>query len=731
MATFLVGLTDEILPPLLYKPDYNLQYAEINVGTQKYNLYKDQLESLWADYFNSPLTNLTNIEERENIKKDVEENLAKFAGLNFADIKVYEGIKGLISKISSKKHIINDIAFTKRVGEFATTLDLLKLSPGTKENNYLTYNPDQSVELDRQIREFASLQDEEAIANYKFRDPIYKNYEKIVEDYIKDSGFEVKTVEVIEGGYYDEKGNFIPIQGKNLLGENVKDLMIVETKNGVFTIPEFHKMIEDYLVNNHGYSDYIAWKTDAELHKDLTNIYHTNNYMSLTNKDELLRTKWLLMLDKVDREFDEYDETTKTYEDIYNKMNQRKQYIDYQITGIEKKINDKQFSFNDIIELENLRQQKYDLERNLQRIADVNKDVNIKDQIDLLRKAKEIDEFKLETLKNVYKDMKLFNSINNMARTHVMLTTEQKIKESEFQLKRLGLRPAGGGADKIKTGEKIEVEYDVKNFGNAGAGTTVGSEYNPTYSYYPVSVIERLHDKPEEFKEIIKRSPLVKPVVIGENLFEKYGRELEIADFNPFTNAKNTYTATKDLKFLSPYFTNYRIDDKDSTLIIDIGSHNYSHKFILSNEIDRETNSSSKQLTIFRKPENVASTLSSDYIVNTGQTGITQNVFTQKLSIDIEKFKKEVVINIPEGLIKKNKGEKVTIDIEKHKGKESKGKELVVSFVPLPDPSDGSISYALNASILDNNKRRVLSEDKYNFSKIFEIKPDSTSGKTQ
>jgi hypothetical protein len=417
------------------------------ISQSNYNEYKDRLETLWADYFNTPLTNPYNVVERENIKKDINDKLKKFAGLNFADIKVYEGIKDLIiNNIGSKRHIINDIAFTREVDEFKTTLDILKYSPGTRRNNYLTYHPDQSVELDRQINEFASLQDKDAIANYKFRKPIHKNYEKIIEDYIKDSGFKVKSVEVVEGGYYDKKGNFIPIQGKNLLGEKVKELLIVETENGAFTIPEFYKMMQDYLVNNHGYSDYISWKTDAELHKNLTRIYGTNKYMSLVNKDDLLKAKWQLMLNKAEREYDEYIETTETYEDIYEKLNERKNYIDYQITNIKKKRNDKQISYSDIIKLEDLKQQHYDVKAKLLNVGNIIEDVKtIKDYFNLLKNAKEIDDYKFEALKGAYKDMKLFNSINNMARTHVMLTMKQEAKESEFQLKKSGLRHGGGG----------------------------------------------------------------------------------------------------------------------------------------------------------------------------------------------------------------------------------------------------------------------------------------------
>lgn len=734
MATFLAGLTDEILPPLLYKPDYNLQFNELNKGTQKYNLYKDQLEKLWADYFNSPLTNPNNVLEREKIKKDVEEKLTKFAGLNFADIKVNEGIKGLINTVGAKKHIINDIAFTRKVAEFNTTLDLLKLSPGTKENNYLTYHPDQSVELDRQVREFASLKDNNAIANYKFRDPTHKNYEKIVEDYIKDSGFKVKSVEVVEGGYYDDKGNFVPIQGKNLLGENIKDLMIVETKNGAYTIPEFHKMMEDYLVNNHGYGDYIAWKTDAELHKDLSNIYHTNDYMGLIDKNELLKIKWLLVSDKVNKEYNEYDETTKTYEEIYNKLNQRKQYIDYQITGIEKKINDKQFSFKDIIELENLRQQKYSLERNLQRVLNTNSTANtIKDHVSLLKQSKEIDDFKLEALKNVYKDMKLFNSINNMARTHAMLTLEQKMKESDFQSKRLGLKPSGGGGGKDNTqmGEEINVEYDVGNLGSTQGAAGVSSKHDPTMMRVPPDFMKKLHNDPEELKQIIQRSPVVRTIVEAQTLQDKFGIDIKTQGVDPNSNAKNTYNIPRQADIKSPYFKGYtvtrkvgldvnnpsiQIGDKGvkDEITIDVGNQNYTHYFVVSNELDNNTKSSTKQLTIFRKPQDVSATLRSDYNVEVPKpvplikTSKTTN--TQKLEIDIDKLRREGIDFNGLDITVNGLGDPLNIK-ELSGGNIPDSGKLILGFVPKLNPSDGSIQYVLNVTHYDGKGRRTYYKD--------------------
>jgi len=733
MATFLAGLTDEILPPLLYKPDYNLQFNELNIGTQKYNLYKDQLERLWADYFNSPLTNFKNVEEREKIKKDVEEKLTKFAGLNFADIKVNEGIKGLINTVGAKKHIINDIAFTRKVNEFNTTLDLLKLSPGTKENNYLTYHPDQSVELDRQVREFASLKDDNAIANYKFRDPIHKNYEKIVEDYIKDSGFKVKSVEVVEGGYYDDKGNFVPIQGKNLLGENIKDLMIVETKNGAYTIPEFHKMMEDYLVNNHGYGDYIAWKTDAELHKDLIGVFRTNDYMSLRSKDDILKAKWLLMTDKIDKEHSEYSETSRSYLDIYDKLNKRKNYLDYQIADIEKKIENKQFSFKDIVELENLRQQHNTIKEKILSVGAVNDEVkNRKNYIDVLKDAKDIDEYKFEALKSAYNDMKLFNSINNMARTHAMLTMEQSVKESDFQSKRLGLKPSGGGGgiDNTQRGEEINVEYDVGNLGSTQGAAGVSSWHDITKLRTPDSFIQKVDVDPAEFKQIIQRSPLVRTTVEGKTLQDIFGidpKTLEV-DFN--SSAKNTYNIVRTADMKSPHFVKYHVGinhyenniptSKYKTykniIEIDTNDQEYGvHHFVVSNEVDDKRKSSTKQLTIFRKPENVSATLRSDYRVNTPDMAIkdsvSNDIHTQKLEINIDELKnKHLDFNNTAIIVRKSNNE--VLDVRQLLGKEipNSGK-LILGFVPELNPNDGSVNYALNVTHYDSNGKRVFYKD--------------------
>ena len=453
MATFLAGLTDEILPPLLYKPDYNLQYTELKIGTQKYNLYKDQLESLWADYFNSPLTNPNDILERENIKKDVEENLSKFAGLNFADIKVYEGIKGLINKIGSEKHIINDIAFTRKVGEFATTLDLLKLSPGTKENNYLTYNPDQRKELERQVKEFASLTDKNEIANYKFRDPIYKNYDRIIADYIEDYDAKIITADVVPE--YDESGKVVTY--KDGYGRDIPINLLVETKNGKMTLPEWQQMIKDHLMKYHGYGEYLSWKTDLDVDSSLINdgvdIYREN-----TNKKNELRSTRLLKMIKEDV-YGKYNSVINNYNTIYDALQKRKERLYYEMNS--------QLNFNTLTSLKkgtlfdyekrkNLKNEYENINKNLTIVENIIKDINSnKDLAEKINKG-ELTNLTYDNLKTLYIEMMSTIDTDRMASNWINTHYEQKIEESPASIKALGNRPPSSSGSKFTPTEYIE-----------------------------------------------------------------------------------------------------------------------------------------------------------------------------------------------------------------------------------------------------------------------------------
>lgn len=454
MATFLAGLTDEILPPLLYKPDYNLQFNELNIGTQKYNLYKDQLEKLWADYFNSPLTNPNNILERENIKKDVEEKLTKFAGLNFADIKVNEGIKGLINTVGTHRHIVNDIAFTRRVGEYNTTLDLLKLSPGTKENNYLTYNPDQRKELERQVREFANLTDKNEIANYKFRDPIYKNYDRIIGDYIKDYDAKIATADVVPE--YDEKGKVVTY--KDGYGRNIPINLLVETKNGKMTLPEWQQMIKDHLMKYHGYGEYLSWKTDLDVDRSLLSkgidVHRANS-----NEKNELRFSELWNKIKEGGVDIQYNAVIDNYNTIYETLKKRKDRLYYEMNS--------QLNFNTLTSLKkdtlfdyekrkNLQDEYNNITNNLTTIGNIINDIKAnKDVVERIKKG-ELTNLTYNHLKTLYMDMMSTIDTDRMASNWINTHFEQKIKESPASLKALDNRPPSSSGSKNSPTEVIE-----------------------------------------------------------------------------------------------------------------------------------------------------------------------------------------------------------------------------------------------------------------------------------
>jgi hypothetical protein len=462
MATFLAGLTDEILPPLLYKPDYNLQFNELNIGTQKYKLYKDQLESLWADYFNSPLTNPNNILERESIKKDVEEKLTKFAGLNFADIKVNEGIKSLINTISSKRHIINDIAFTKRVGEYATTLDLLKLSPGTKENNYLTYNPDQRKELERQVREFANLKDKNEIAGYKFRDPIYKNYDRIIGDYIKDYDAKIVTADVVPE--YDESGKVVTY--KDGYGRDIPINLLVETKNGKMTLPEWQQMIKDHLMKYHGYGEYLSWKTDLDIDSGLINNGVDVHALNTNEKNKYRFNKLLEKINEEDGVRVQYNLVVDNYNTIYDALQKRKERLYYEMNS--------QLNFNTLTSLKKdtffdyekrkiLKEEYENVNKNLTIIGNIIEDIKSNKNLAEKINKGQLTNISYDNLKALYIEMMSTIDTDRMASNWINTHYEQKVKESEASIKALGNRPPSSSSSKVTPTESIEKHGQYTN----------------------------------------------------------------------------------------------------------------------------------------------------------------------------------------------------------------------------------------------------------------------------
>ena len=685
MATYLQGLTDEILPPLLYKPDYNIQRYELLTGHSLYESAKKNIEDLWASYFNSEVTNPNVYLKREELKKKIDESLTKFAGLNLADVKVSQGITNLISEVGSHKDIINDISFTSNVKEFISAIDLLKYSPGTKENNYLTYNPEQLDFIDKQVREFASLKDSNEIASYSFVKPIYKNYDRIVKDYIKDYNIRIKTVDTMKGFYYDEKGKKIPIEGKNILGEKVDDVFIVETKNGVFTIQEFHNMMDEYLTNNHGYDDYIKWSSEAKIHREIDNVYK-NKGIDYTTLDEASKIKLKInALNKLyETEEEEFNQNIESYKGIRDQLLSKKERISYQLTEYNEKINNKEYAFGDIIELENLRQENAELEERLKNINEaLDRIQDIKENADKIKETavteditklnKEVYNNLLDSYSKIYK----FNKINNMARIHAMTTMEQTMKESEFQKARLGIRLPGSGSQVLNyTPEKTTFDYSLAT-SKSDELLTDPKPDKPAVVEFKEQVIQKVYDGDEQK---YKNAKLISPPVVayGDNLLNLTKTlDISLQRLDNNISGSNYFEVVSNKSYTGNVFSNLSFnksnnDNEPNTLNITTTNEDMVAKIAYSRStgIKDKIQTREESLIIYPLPED------KDKIPKEQIEVTTYVIDDNTQNIDINGFRRKLQIT-------NKSGKDITIKHDdKEYGKIPIGETRVISIVP-------------------------------------------------
>lgn len=512
MATYLAGLTDQVLPPVLYTPNWNMMLTEISQATSNWQQNKQALENLWAEYFNTPVTNPISDYHRRQFKDSIDKKVKELENYNLGDISVLNSLSDTIGEISNLPHVMNDIKQTKALNEFAKNLEVSKFAVPSKDNSYLSYNPKQLEHIEKQKFILSRADNIGDIANFKAYFPVHKDTDMIINDFAKEHNAEIVHSDFLFG---DEKY-------KNLLGESVTPKYIVKTKNGIMTIPEWHQFVHRYLEENHNYSEQETWLEEAKIYQriketDPLNFKTLNleSYNSLskaflfqdiqeerkklgeiekTEKDTLdvLRQK----IDKLNVELHEETDKIKNYGTFKGTDFVRIKEITEEIKRVDEMINR--------LETEGTKQKSEEINKLLDKFYSENLEKNKKNKdkkkpkevtltesqqkkIEELRQErdeellKHITEDKTVTfqdLLNIYRNIRSYTGTYDIAKDYAMTHFAQNVREDQFALSQLRKRPVGGGGSSEPRPSRLEdfhVDFQYTKVSHDENATTYGN----------------------------------------------------------------------------------------------------------------------------------------------------------------------------------------------------------------------------------------------------------------
>jgi len=490
MATYLAGLTDQVLPPVLYTPNWNMMLSEISQATSNWQQNKQALENLWAEYFNTPVTNPISDYHRKQFKDSIDKKIKELENYNLGDISVLNSLSDTIGEISSLPHVINDIKQTKALNEYAKNLEVAKFAIPDKDNGYLSYNPKQLENIERQKFILSRIEDPKEITNFKAYFPVHKDMDMIINDFAKEYNAEIVHSDFLFG---DEKY-------KNLLGETVTPKYIVKTKNGIMTIPEWHQFVHRYLEENHNYSEQEVWMEEASIHQRIKETDPVKfKTLNLENYNSLAK---VFLFKDIQKEREKLGEIEKTERDILEVLRQKKDKLYVELQEESDKIkNGGSFKGTDFVRLKEMTEEMKRIDEMIGRLEtekakQLNESISKKfDEFykEYLEKRKESkykkkdEEFKLtekqkkeienlrqerenelinhikndntvtfQDLLNIYRNIRSYTGTYDIAKDYAMTHFRQGVTADPFALAQLRKRPVGGSGTKEPTPTELE-----------------------------------------------------------------------------------------------------------------------------------------------------------------------------------------------------------------------------------------------------------------------------------
>lgn len=128
MATYLQGMQDYIPSVEPFNPDYKFLSNVLNVRQDRYDTNFKQLNNLYNQVANSPLSREDNKERRDQYVNRMSNGLKQVAGLDLSLGQNVEAAKGLFRPFFEDDLMVKDIAYTKQYGKLMRDVNFYQTS---------------------------------------------------------------------------------------------------------------------------------------------------------------------------------------------------------------------------------------------------------------------------------------------------------------------------------------------------------------------------------------------------------------------------------------------------------------------------------------------------------------------------------------------------------------------------------------------------------------------------
>tara|TARA_R110001592_G_scaffold26926_4_gene100330 strand:+ start:361 stop:4137 length:3777 start_codon:yes stop_codon:yes gene_type:complete len=232
MATYLQGVTDYIPDYQPFQPDFNFYANVLQTKQNQYDSNYNELNNIYSDIINAPLTHNLNKEKKDVLLKDIDTNLKKVSGLDLSLEQNVSQATQVFRPFYEDQYLMKDMAFTKNAYNVLSRANSLKNS--TDENTYEQWWPTGIKAINYEIQDFADASLDETLGMSNVSYTPYMNSVKHYMDMATKLGVKAQTkYNVNRRGQKDPYGD-ITITQKNgqLILPTLNEMFVAEyTKN--------------------------------------------------------------------------------------------------------------------------------------------------------------------------------------------------------------------------------------------------------------------------------------------------------------------------------------------------------------------------------------------------------------------------------------------------------------------------------------------------------------------
>ena len=235
MATYIKGVEDYVPSLEPFRPDYKFLSNVLSVRQDRYDTNFKQLNNLYNDVLNAPLSKQQNIERRDQFANRLSNGLKQISGMDLSLQQNAEAAKGLFKPFFEDKDILFDMAYTKRYQKGMQDAQFFATSPREKDQNRYWQYGVSKLNIDMDQFKNASMEDAR-----KMSLPEYVENPNILErafDALKESGLSA-TQTTVDGNWIIKTKNGTALTDR-IIGYQIDDKKFLE--DGTTPNPNYGK----------------------------------------------------------------------------------------------------------------------------------------------------------------------------------------------------------------------------------------------------------------------------------------------------------------------------------------------------------------------------------------------------------------------------------------------------------------------------------------------------------